>query len=202
MYRKFKLLNTDASLAQVQANMPATVKELYPNLPEIYDATEMETQKSKDPVAQRLMWSNYKQRHTVKVQTGCDPAGSITSISDAYGGSTSDKHLFVKSGLADKLQNGEAIMVDKGYLIKDVLQGKQVTLLRPPFLKGGQQLEEQDRDQCRTIARHRIVVENVNARVKRFKILSQKIPVTLLPLINETVYVCGMLCHFSKPLKS
>ena len=84
MYRNFKLLDIIATLPQVQAHMPRNVKEMYRNLCEIYDATEVETQKSKDPIAQTPMWSNYKQRRTVKVQIGCDPADSITSVSDTY----------------------------------------------------------------------------------------------------------------------
>ena len=55
MYRKFKLLDINATLPQVQAHMPRNVKEMCLNLREIYDATEVKTQKSKDPVAQRLM---------------------------------------------------------------------------------------------------------------------------------------------------
>ena len=117
------------------------------------------------------MWFNYKQRHTIKVQIGCDGAGNITSISDAYGGSTCDKQLFINSGVVDKLEDGDAIMVDKGYLIQDALHGKQISLLRPPFLQSKQHLDQEERDECRTIARHSIVIENVNARVKTFKII-------------------------------
>ena len=86
------------------------------------------------------MWSNHKQRHTIKVQIGSDGAGNLTSISDAYDGSISDKQLFINSGVVDKLEDGDAVMVDKGCLIQDVLQGKRISLLRPPFLRSKQQL--------------------------------------------------------------
>ena len=92
-------------------------------------------------------------------------------------------------------------MVDKGYLIQDVLQGREIELLRPPFLKTGEQFGEEERDTCRKIARHRIVIENVNARVKTFKVLSHKVPTTLLPLMNEIVYTCCVLANFNEPMR-
>ena len=36
--------------------------------------------------------------------------------------------------MVEKFQPGEGIMVDKGYLINDLLQGTGVELMRPPFL--------------------------------------------------------------------
>ena len=99
MYRQLKLLNIAATFTQVRINMPVKMKELYPYLREIYVATEIEAQRSRDPIAQRLMWSHYKQRHTLKVPIGCGPVGNITCISDVYGGSVSDKQLFINSGV-------------------------------------------------------------------------------------------------------
>ena len=92
-------------------------------------------------------------------------------------------------------------MVDKGYLVHDFLQGKEVELLRPPFLQSGQQFQEEERDLGRSIARHRIVIENVNARVKTYRILAQKVPITFLPQINEIVYVCAILSNFNRPMR-
>lgn len=201
MFRKFKIINTNAPLQQLRKIMPLEVKQVYPNLREIYDATEIQTQKPTDPLAQKQLWSNYKHSHTVKIQVGCDASGTITSLSDTYGGSISDKDLFVKSKVTGHLEPGEAIMVDKGYLIQDELQGTGVQLLRPPYLKAGTQFEEHDLTHGRTIARHRGVIENVNSRIKCFKILSHKLPVNVLPLANEIVFICSFLTTLDPPFR-
>ena len=90
----------------------------------MYDATEIETQKSKDRVAQRF---TCKQHYSVTVQIGCDPAGNITSVSDAYGGSISDKDLFSRSGVVNKLQEG---YVDLHMSSVEHLKEPSLTLLK------------------------------------------------------------------------
>ena len=201
MYRKFKIINTNASLQQLSQTMPKEVKETYPNCREIFDCTEIATQKPSDPIAQKLLWSNYKHGHTVKVQIGCTPSGVVSSVSNVYGGGTSDKQLFELSNILEKFEAGEGIMVDRGYLINDLLQGTGIELLRPPFLTKGSQFTVSETTEGRRIARHRGVVENVNARIKDFKILSHKIPINMCPLVNELIFVCSFLSSFDKPYR-
>jgi hypothetical protein len=204
MFRKFKLINTDALLHQLQQNMPDEVRQQYPNLRAIYDCTEIKTQKSSDPIAQRQLWSQYKHAHTIKALTECESSGVLTRISDTYGGSATDKDMFEKSRVLEKLNEGEAIMVDRGFLIQDILQGTGVELLRPAFLKDGGrggQLNNEDRTTGMAIARHRGVIENINAKIKCFKILSHTIPITLMPIINEIFFVCSFLTTFDPPFR-
>ena len=201
MYPRFRILSIGAPLAQIHQYMPDEVRTSFPNCREIFDATEIKTQKPSDPIAQKLLWSSYKHCNTVKVQIGCSPSGVVTSISDTYGGGTSDKKLFELSEVVKKFKPGESIMVDKGYLINDLLQGTGVTLLRPPFLSTGAQFSENERSECRKIARHRGVVENVNSKIKHFKILQDRIPINMCPLANELVYVCSFLTTFDKPFR-
>ena len=180
--------------------MPDRMQADYPNVREIYYGTEIKTQKPSDPLAQRQLWSTYKHDHTVKVQFGCEGNGGITSISDTYGGGISDKELFARSGVIEHLNEGEEVMLDKGFLVLDILQGTGVKLVRPPFLKN-HQFEHGERQEGRKIASHRIVIENVNARVKNFKILHPKVSTNLIPIINEIVYICACLSNFDKPLR-
>ena len=201
MYRKFKLLNICPPNEVMQQHMTAPVKKRWPNLREILDGTEMKCQKPSDPLTQKQMWSNYKHDHTVKVQIGCSSTGVITSISDTYGGSVSDKELFSKSGVLEHLNENDALMVDKGFLILDLLQGTDVELIRPPFLASGTQFDMADRDLGREIAKARIVVENVNSRFKRFKILSIRINIKYLTIVNEIVYNCCCLSNFGPPMR-
>ena len=201
MYRKFKVFNTNATMSQLERVMPHDVKNSYPNCREIFDATEIYTQKPSDPIAQKLLWSSYKHGHTVKVQIGCTPSGVISSISDTFGGGTSDKELFRLSDVVEKFQPGEGIMVDKGYLINDLLQGTGMEFMRPPFLAKGTQFSDAEKNEGRLIARHRGVVENVNSKIKNFKILTTRIPVNMCPIIDEIVFVCSFLTTFDKPFR-
>lgn len=202
MFRKFKILNLCPSLEKLQQYMTNQVTEKWPNLREIYDGTEFKCQKPSDPFTQRQMWSNYKHDNTVKVQIGCTSTGVITSVSDTYGGSVSDKELFIRSGVIEHLNPQEAIMVDKGFLIHDILQGSGVELIRPPFLSSNTQFEMEERDSGREISKARIVVENVNSRLKKFGILSKRVNIKYLPKINEIVFNCCNLCNFAPPLRS
>ena len=147
------------------------------------------------------MWSNYKHDNTVKVQIGCTSTGVITSVSDTFGGSVSDKELFIRSGVMEHLNPNEAIMVDKGFLIHDVLQGSGVELIRPPFLPSNTQFEMEDRDSGREISKARIVVENVNSRLKKFNILAKRVNIKYLPIINEIVFNCCSLSNFGPPMR-
>ena len=201
MYRKFRILKICPSLETLQNSMTEYVKSKWPNLKEIYDGTEFKSQKPSDPVTQRQMWSSYKHDNTVKVQIGCSSTGAITSISDTYGGSISDKELFIKSNVLEHLTEGEAIMCDKGFLILDVLQGTGVELIRPPYLSHETQFDMDQRDTGREIAKARIVVENVNSRFKKFAILSKRINIKYLTIINEIVYNCCCLSNFGPPLR-
>lgn len=201
MYRKFRILKLCPSLGKLRAHMTDYVKSKWPYLKEIYDGTEFKCQKPSDPLTQRQMWSSYKHDNTVKVQIGCSSTGVITSISDTFGGSVSDKELFSKSNVLEHLHEGEGIMVDKGFLILDLLQGTGVELIRPPFLSHETQFSMEQRDSGREIAKARIVVENVNSRFKKYGILSSRINIKYLTMINEIVYNCCCLSNFGPPLR-
>ncbi len=51
---------------------------------------------------------------------GITPAGIITFMSHPYRGNTSDRHI-TEMKLIDKIEPGDAIMVDKGFNIGDLL---------------------------------------------------------------------------------
>ena len=48
------------------------------------------------------------------------PSGAITFVSELYPGSISDKELTHKSGLLQmQWDEGDSVMVDKGFLVED-----------------------------------------------------------------------------------
>lgn len=74
-------------------------------------------------------FSFYKSTHTLKVLIGVSPAGLITYVREAYGGRASDTFMFKNSGISDICDKGDGVMADKGFLISEELQKKNLTLI-------------------------------------------------------------------------
>jgi hypothetical protein len=49
------------------------------------------------------------------------PTGSISYVSKAFGGRTSDKVITQHSGYLDKLEHGDQVLADRGFLIAEEL---------------------------------------------------------------------------------
>lgn len=167
----------------------------------ILDCTEFYVVKAGDPNIHQLTFSYYKGHPTFKLMVSCDEMGAVNFISDAFVGSTSDREIVIKSGLIGKLENGDSVLADRGFDISDLLDSKGVALNIPPFLKGKEQLSEYEVMKTRVIANRRILIENVNCRAKKNKVLVTPLQKSLWPYANKIIYVCFALVNFYKPLK-
>lgn len=67
--------------------------------------------------------------------TGVIPAGNISYVSEMYGGRTSNSTIFSQSSICYLLEKGDAVMVDKGFLIDEYCESNRWKLIRPLFLK-------------------------------------------------------------------
>jgi len=186
----------------VKKYMPDTFKRHYPNTRIIIDATEFTIERPSSLLSQSGTFSAYKNRNTVKVLIGITPSGVISFVSDCYEGSISDKKLVEVSGLLQKLEPGDEIMADKGFLIQDMLAPLGVRLNVPPVLKSNSQMAAEDVILTKKIAQLRIHVERAIGRVKEFRILQGVLPAAIWDSINQIVYVCCMLTNFNPPLVS
>ncbi|CAG0905965.1 unnamed protein product, partial [Cyprideis torosa] len=162
------------SLKKCKQSRPPCL-ENYSNVRFIVDCTEFPCHAPYLLKQKRSIYSHYKSRYTFKALVAIAPNGTVTFVSELYGGSVSDKVIVMKSGFLDLLESGECILADKGFLIGDLLP-PGVNLNLPPFLtrKEGHRRKftnTQARDTT-AIARARIHVERVMARIKIFKILS------------------------------
>ena len=108
----------------------------FPSTRIIIDCTEIFLQKPTSPSAQRATWSNYKQHNTMKALVGISPTGYFTFVSKLWTGNVSDRYITEKSGLLNKLEEGDSVMADKGFNIRDLLNRKKVALNIPPLCKG------------------------------------------------------------------
>ena len=182
-------------------HMPECFKKKYPTTTLIIDATEIYIEKPNNPEAQQLTFSSYKNTNTLKALVGIVPKGGISFVSTLFGGSISDKELTARSGLIDKLQRNDVIMVDHGFNISDLLVNKGVRVNVPPFMNQLGQFEESELLETRRIATLRIHVEWAMERIKNYRILDF-IPLTLCrsDIIDMIFFVCAMLSNFQPPL--
>lgn len=153
-----------------------------------------------DPNVHQLTTSFYKGHPTFKLLASCDELGAVNFISDVFCGSPSNREIVVKSGLLNKLEKEDSVMADNGFNITDLLEAKGMLNI-PPLLRGKEQLSEFEVMKTRIIANRRKVIENVNCRAAKNKILVTPMQKCLWPYADQIIYVSFALVNFYKPLK-
>ena len=124
---------------------------------------------------------------------GMSPHGALTFVSTLFEGSMSDKQVFRQSGITSLLTPEMAVMVDKGFLVDDLVPG---TVHRPAFVTQRAQMPEEDVLQTQSIARLRVHVERLIRRVKENKLFDTTIPLSITGSINQIFTVACLLSNF------
>ena len=179
---------------------------LYPNTRVIIDCTELYIQKSRNPKIQSATYSTYKSSNTFKVLLGITPSGAFSFVSKLWTGNVSDRQITKECGFLDKISEGDHVMADRGFTIRDLLLSKKAILNIPPFTKEsikakkGRYLTPRDIIHTRNIASVRIHVERAIQRLKEFNILNGRINLALRPLLDQIVVIAAVLCNLHDPL--
>lgn len=166
----------------------------------IIDCTELFIETPKDLYLQSATWSDYKHHNTLKLLVSCAPNSSIIFVSSAYLGRVSDKALTLDCGYLDLVPPNYMIMADKGFNIGDDCAERSITLYVPPGRRGHSQMTSEQVSSTKTIANHRILIEQVIRRLKTFRILANEIPITIISHIDDIVTVCAAVCNIKKPI--
>ena len=182
----------------VRKNMPKEFAE-YPTTRIILDCSEIFIQWPSAMLAQSETWSEYKHHNTWKVLVGVTPNGQVSYLSDLWGGRVSDKQITRESSVLDLLDEGDNVMVDRGFDISDIVPNG-VSVNMPPFLAGRDQMTAAETEQTMSIASVRIHVEREIGRIKTYHILDGTLPNTLSPYATQIFAVCGLLTNFLPPL--
>lgn len=75
--------------------------------------------------------------NTLKKLIVCTKSGSMSYISDAYGGAASDRFITEDCGVVSKFNRGMVALVDRGFNVQDLFLKEHVTVAMPPqFYKG------------------------------------------------------------------
>lgn len=196
LFTMFTALKLWIDREKIRSSMPLNFQKFNPQVRVILDCTEVTVECASSLVLQSETFSHYKNRNTIKGLIGVAPNGLITFVSPLYTGSISDKEITKQSGVLSLLEPGDLVMADKGFLIQDLLAEVGAKLVIPPF-KHSQQLSKKDVEDTQAIARLRIIVERVIARVKSFHIWDSPVPLTLLRTIDQIWLNCCVIANYS-----
>ena len=185
----------------IRARLPKDFNH-FPRARAIIDCSEVECAVPNDPTVRVKLWSNYKQRHTMKYLVACAPSGEVTFISKMFGGRVTDTEITTKSGFLSLVQHMDDILADKGFpqIETDILQAGGI-LVMPPFKqdKKGFQFTDAENLRAYRIARVRIHVERCIQRMKVFSVLDY-VYSDMREFMDDTVLVISALCNLNKSL--
>uniref|UniRef100_A0A4W5KWQ8 DDE Tnp4 domain-containing protein n=1 Tax=Hucho hucho TaxID=62062 RepID=A0A4W5KWQ8_9TELE len=183
----------------IKAHLPPEFKD-YPDTQVVIDCTELRCQTPSPLLLQSEGFSSYKSHCTFKGMLGMSPHGAVTLVSSLYAGSVSDKGIFKQSGIISLLTPDMAIMVDKGFLLDDIVPCK---VYRPAFLSRRTQMPAHEIRETQSIARLRVHVERMIRRVKEHKLFDTVVPLTISGSINQLFAVACLLVNYqNRPLVS
>ena len=170
------------------------------NIRYIVDRTEFRVECSRNFARQGNTFSSYKHTNTFKCLIAVTPSGGACFVSDLFEGDIYDVRIFKESGLLKHLKPYDLVLADRGFTVQDLLNPLQVQLKIPSFLKGRKSLSAAEELETRRIAKARIHVEHFNERLKQFKLVSRRIPLSLAPVATQMVVVAACLVNFQAVL--
>ena len=142
-----------------------------PELMVVIDSFEQKVQRPKDDDERDEWYSGKKKTHTIKSQTAVDEdTGEIVDVPDSVPGPRSDLKLLEQSGLMKRLPEGVGGLGDCGYQGIDKLHPKGHS---PPKKPRGKDRPFEDVAYNTAFSRRRSIVENTNARLRRYQSLAQ-----------------------------
>ena len=166
----------------------------------IVDCTEFCVECSRNFARQGNTFSSYKHTNTFKCLIAVTPNGGACFVSDLFEGDINDVAIFKESGILQHLYPNDLVLADRGFTVRELLNPIQAELKIPAFLKGRGSLSAAEELETRRIAKARIHVERFNERLKQFKLIGRKIPLSLAPLATQLVVVAACLVNFQDTL--
>jgi len=148
--------------------------ELLKALPElmvVIDSFEQKVQRPRQADERDAWYSGKKKTHTIKSQTAVDEeTGEIVDVSDSVPGPRADLKLLKASGLLKRLPEGVGGIGDSAYQGIAKLHPNGHSPRKKPR---GKDRPPDDVAYNTAFSRRRIIVENTNARLRRYQSLSQ-----------------------------
>lgn len=175
---------------------PTDFRRKFPSTRVMFDGTECPIKRPRLPRAQQSTFSTYKNRNTMKVLVGATPAGLISYVSPAYGGSTSDRQIVERSNIPAMCDPGDSVMADKGFNVQDIFAPYDVSINIPAFFRKQNKIKSSTVLSDRKLSSKRVHIERIIGLAKTYKILTRSLNQSETMLSSDIIYVCFMLCNF------
>lgn len=169
--------------------MPMVFRKHHPHCVVIIDCFEVFIDRPTNLLAWAQTYSQYKHHNTVKYLIGITPQGTVSYISDGWGGRASDKYITEHCSLLTYLVPGDTILADRGFDISDSVGAYCSTLKMPAFTRGKSQLSGIEVEQTRKIANVWIHVERVIGNIrKKCSLLGDTQPIDFLITLQDQYF--------------
>lgn len=147
----------------------------------LIDSFETPVPRPSEPAAQKRRYSGKKKRHTLKTQVVTDAQGEILTIDAGHPGPRADKRVYEQSSVAEQFPAARK-QADLAYL-------GTAGLVVPQRKPRGKELNAEQRQANRELARKRVYVEHGIRRIKGWRIVrgEYRLPTGLFPLVASVV---------------
>jgi hypothetical protein len=144
----------------------------HPDLKDIStDATEQECFRSQDYEQQKEHYSGKKKQHSLKTQISVSSTRRILDVSSTYPGSVHDKTIIDKEETVLKFPENAAHRFDSGYQGLRNDHPKHYLIL-PCKKPRSRELSDLEKEVNTTNSKRRVIVENMLAQLKKFRVLA------------------------------
>ena len=208
LYLALKFLIRWPTREEVRATLPECFRAKFSTAVVIIDCTEIFIERATNLLARSQTWSNYKSHNTIKYLIGITPQGTVSFISNAWGGRVSDKQITQECGLLRLLLPGDLVLADRGFNIYELVGMQQAEAKLPSFTKGKAQLSAKEVQESRELAVVRIHVERLIGVIKqKYTILEGTLPISFIKsdgadisTADKLMVICCALVNLCEPI--
>lgn len=188
---KLKFLVSWPAKRNLLHKVPRLFKSKYKNCCVIIDCFEFPIGKPLNLTARSQTWSDTRHQHTIKCLIGITAYGSFSYVSQCWGGRISDRELVLQSGLLNYIHFGDIVMSCKDFRIEKELSriGVRTVILD---LKDFQGKLVSNNHELSAVG---IYIRRAFKRMRIYRILTQTLPISLLPYIDEMLSCCLALAN-------
>lgn len=198
IYLTFKEMEDDWFIsAEEQRKFKPKKMRPFKNLRVLLDGASFFIQSPTNFEQQGNNFSPYKGQPVMLVTVGIACNGATIFCTRGMEGRMSDKEVVLNSGLLDKLTPGDGVMTDRGYELTAELQEKGCYFYKPPTSRADRNFTPEEEILTKAIAAARIYTEHAIAEIKDNRLLQGDIPLTLLPVLDNLVFIAAYLRNFN-----
>jgi hypothetical protein len=167
-----KMAMPNPTKEQIRRRYPINFVEKYGHgrISMLLDCCDQEFEDPRFRSLHSVLYSSYHAQTGAKFGVGCTPIGTVPHpwCTDGYPSSVTDPNLVTASGIiANNLQRGDVVQVDKGFLIENECAKIGVQVCRPTTMRNKQRQQSRgDTEKTQMIGNTRIIIENINRQGK------------------------------------